>query len=70
VVGYLRPVKQWNDGKLSEYRRRKTFKVDESAGQIGLPTAETTGAGAQGSSGNASSAKGTALRRPPLSTVA
>ena len=28
VVGYLRPLKQWNDGKQAEYRQRKTFKVD------------------------------------------
>ena len=28
VVGYLRPVKQWNDGKQAEYCRRKTFRVD------------------------------------------
>ena len=27
VVGYLRPVKQWNDGKRVEFSRRKTFKV-------------------------------------------
>ena len=27
VVGYLRPVKQWNKGKISEYERRKVFKV-------------------------------------------
>jgi anaerobic ribonucleoside-triphosphate reductase len=27
VVGYLRPVKQWNSGKLAEYGNRKTFKV-------------------------------------------
>ena len=27
VVGYLRPVKQWNSGKLAEYGDRKTFKV-------------------------------------------
>jgi ribonucleoside-triphosphate reductase (formate) len=27
VVGYLRPVKQWNSGKLAEYSNRKTFKV-------------------------------------------
>jgi ribonucleoside-triphosphate reductase len=25
VVGYLRPVKQWNDGKQAEYSDRKTF---------------------------------------------
>jgi len=27
VTGYLRPVKQWNDGKQAEYFNRKTFKV-------------------------------------------
>jgi ribonucleoside-triphosphate reductase len=25
VVGYLRPVNQWNDGKLAEYEQRRTF---------------------------------------------
>jgi len=27
VVGYLRPIKQWNNGKQSEFSRRKLFKV-------------------------------------------
>ncbi len=27
VVGYLRPVKQWNDGKRAEYYRRQTFNI-------------------------------------------
>ncbi|MDZ4246975.1 MAG: anaerobic ribonucleoside-triphosphate reductase, partial [Dehalococcoidia bacterium] len=27
VVGYLRPVKQWNQGKQAEFDMRKTFKV-------------------------------------------
>ncbi|MCU0613587.1 MAG: ribonucleoside triphosphate reductase [Desulfobacterales bacterium] len=27
VVGYLRPVKQWNDGKQSEFVMRKTFSI-------------------------------------------
>jgi ribonucleoside-triphosphate reductase len=27
VVGYLRPVKQWNDGKQAEYSQRRTFKI-------------------------------------------
>jgi ribonucleoside-triphosphate reductase len=27
VVGYLRPVKQWNDGKQAEFHMRKTFHV-------------------------------------------
>ena len=25
VVGYMRPVKQWNDGKQAEYSLRRTF---------------------------------------------
>jgi ribonucleoside-triphosphate reductase len=28
VVGYLRPVKQWNDGKQAEYALRKTYRGD------------------------------------------
>ncbi len=28
VVGYLRPVKQWNKGKREEFRTRKTFVVE------------------------------------------
>tara|TARA_Y100000310_G_C20529872_1_gene737872 strand:- start:166 stop:330 length:165 start_codon:yes stop_codon:yes gene_type:complete len=27
VVGYLRPVGQWNEGKQAEWDDRKTFKV-------------------------------------------
>jgi ribonucleoside-triphosphate reductase len=27
VVGYLRPLKQWNNGKQAEFNIRKTFKV-------------------------------------------
>jgi len=27
VVGYLRPIKQWNKGKVSEYKARKNFKI-------------------------------------------
>jgi len=27
VVGYLRPVNQWNDGKKEEFRMRNSFKV-------------------------------------------
>jgi len=32
VVGYLRPVKQWNNGKQAEFGMRKTFKLGSSAG--------------------------------------
>jgi len=27
VVGYIRPIQQWNEGKISEWEERKTFKV-------------------------------------------
>ena len=27
IVGYIRPVAQWNDGKQAEYANRKTFNV-------------------------------------------
>lgn len=27
VVGYLRPVAQWNPGKKSEFKNRKAFKI-------------------------------------------
>jgi len=30
VVGYLRPVAQWNDGKKEEFGQRKTFRVEKA----------------------------------------
>ena len=29
VVGYLRPIAQWNDGKKEEFMQRKSFRVDK-----------------------------------------
>lgn len=29
IVGYLRPVKQWNEGKKEEYAMRKNYKVNK-----------------------------------------
>jgi hypothetical protein len=28
VVGYLRPVSQWNEGKQQEFKDRKEFKIN------------------------------------------
>jgi ribonucleoside-triphosphate reductase len=28
IVGYMRPVSQWNRGKQAEYRRRRCFRID------------------------------------------
>jgi ribonucleoside-triphosphate reductase len=36
VVGYLRPVKQWNDGKQAEYALRKTFQVASLTPEMGV----------------------------------
>ncbi len=27
VVGYIRPVAQWNKGKKAEFKDRKTYKI-------------------------------------------
>ena len=29
VVGYLRPIKQWNEGKSAEFEDRKTYRVND-----------------------------------------
>ena len=29
VVGYLRPIKDWNVGKKAEWKDRKVFKVEK-----------------------------------------
>jgi anaerobic ribonucleoside-triphosphate reductase len=31
VVGYLRPVNQWNEGKIEEFKQRKTFRIAAEA---------------------------------------
>ena len=28
IVGYLRPIKQWNEGKQQEFNRRKTYHLE------------------------------------------
>ncbi|MCG6909852.1 MAG: ribonucleoside triphosphate reductase [Deltaproteobacteria bacterium] len=44
VVGYLRPVKQWNNGKQAEFGLRKTFRVDPAPGgsEPALPAVKAT----------------------------
>lgn len=29
IVGYLRPVQNWNDGKKQEFKDRKTFTLKD-----------------------------------------
>jgi anaerobic ribonucleoside-triphosphate reductase len=31
VVGYYRPVKNWNEGQRQQFKDRKTFKVVKNA---------------------------------------
>jgi len=33
VVGYIRPVEQWNDGKQAEFKDRKMFSTKEDEEQ-------------------------------------
>jgi hypothetical protein len=41
IVGYFRPVQQWNIGKKQEYYARKTFNVDAADANIGeVPVTE------------------------------
>lgn len=28
IVGYLRPVEQWNEGKVEEFENRETFETN------------------------------------------
>ncbi len=42
VVGYLRPVKQWNDGKRAEFGMRKTFNITQDRVDEETPAAVDT----------------------------
>ena len=35
VVGYIRPVEQWHDGKQTEFKDRHTFEAGPSQTQLG-----------------------------------
>jgi hypothetical protein len=36
IVGYLRPIQNWHEGKQQEFKERKTFLVPE-ASRLGGP---------------------------------
>ena len=36
VVGYFRPVNQWNDGKKEEFSERKEYKIPEEVKDVGI----------------------------------
>jgi len=33
IVGYLRPVEQWNEGKREEFKNRVNFKIKQEKGK-------------------------------------
>ncbi len=33
IVGYLRPVQDWNEGKQQEFAERETYSVNKTADQ-------------------------------------
>ena len=35
IVGYLRPVRNWNDGKRQEFKDRRMFKTAGHGGDTG-----------------------------------
>jgi ribonucleoside-triphosphate reductase len=43
IVGYLRPLKQWNDGKQAEFHLRKNFKVEPNAAAVALQPERPSG---------------------------
>lgn len=40
ITGYYRPVQNWNDGKLQEYKDRQTYNVDKSLENKGVKVEE------------------------------
>lgn len=38
IVGYLRPVQQWNDGKQAEFHDRKYFNLENRYEEETQPT--------------------------------
>ncbi|MDD3947485.1 MAG: ribonucleoside triphosphate reductase [Clostridia bacterium] len=38
ITGYYRPVQNWNDGKLEEFKHRKTYDIQNSAIKKSAPT--------------------------------
>ncbi len=40
IVGYLRPVQDWNEGKQQEFAERKTYSVNKGADQDSQPSGE------------------------------
>jgi len=42
IVGYLRPIEQWNDGKQAEFHDRKTYEVKRQPSQTETRVAVTS----------------------------
>jgi anaerobic ribonucleoside-triphosphate reductase len=33
IVGYLRPIQNWNKGKRQEFHDRRTYRIEEAEGK-------------------------------------
>ncbi len=64
VVGYLRPIKQWNDGKQAEYAMRQTFRPKSVNADIDNPTVKVVQSRAK------TAAKATVSKAPTLDEAA
>ena len=40
IVGYIRPIQQWNPGKRAEFEDRKTYKLKEKTAFKSVPKAK------------------------------
>ena len=47
VVGYYRPIKQWNMGKQEEYFDRTPYKIGDSPARADRPLREYPGHGSK-----------------------
>jgi len=36
VVGFMRPIRNWNKGKLAEFKDRKTYDIEKSLDKTDL----------------------------------
>ena len=42
IVGYMRPVNQWNNGKQQEFKDRKLFNINKQSKKVVVEEKEST----------------------------
>lgn len=49
VVGYLRPIKNWNIGKQEEFNERKDYSIEKALKEVNkMPNKDKTGPEGEG----------------------